>query len=518
MELHAFHKMDVASIKVRFLVTMTTNIVRMGVSFVTGLVIARYLGPENYGHYSFLLGSFTAMVSLVDTGTSTAFYTFISGNNRGKRFYVYYGLWVLIRFSLLFLFVLLLPVDLREKIWFGHSREVVLLAFLAVFSMDQIWKFAGQVGESIRDTVGVQVRNLVLVISFLVCVVLLKTTNLLSLRTLLVTNIVLYFVLSFLYGIRLYLSPVLIVRKDEDVRNILREFKNYCAPLLIYTWVGFLYTFGDYWLLQHFGGAMQQGYYAIGQRFAAVSLLATVSMIQVFWKEIAEAYAHGNMTRLRMLYDRVSRSLYFVGALASCILIPFSREILALLLGPAYEPGWPVFALMLFYPIHQSLGQVTGTMLFALGKTKTKAMVGLVFMGVSLAMTFVLLAPRTGVIPGLQLGAIGLSLKMVICQLLDITLMGIYVARYIAAQYCWIYQIYVIGVLLPAGFMSKFAAYKLVGIFDPAAPVILTMAVAGLSYLLLASVFLLCCPALAGIERDQIRKATLWIGRHVKPA
>ena len=508
--------MNTTSIKIRFLVTMTTNVLRAGISFITCLAIARYLEPEDYGHYNFLLGSFTAMVSLVDMGTSTAFYTFISQNSRGRKFYLYYGFWVVVRFSLLLLFVLLAPAYLREKIWLGHSREFILLALLTIFSMNQIWQFAGQVGESIRDTVGVQVRNLVLAISFLTCILLLIKTSLLSLRALFVTNIALYFVLAFLYGIRLYWSPVLVSRKNENFRDILREFKIYCAPLLIYTLVGFLYTFADYWLLQRFGGAVQQGYYAVGFQFASISLLATTSMIQVFWKEIAEAYAHGNMAWIRVLYNKVSRTLYFVGALASCILLPFSREIITLLLGPAYEPGWPVFALMLFYPIHQSIGQVTGTMLFALGMTKTKALIGIIFMGASIVITIVFLAPRSWIIPGLQLGAFGLALKMVICQLLAVTLMGFYVAHYISVQYDWIYQFYVVLVLLSAGFISKFAAHKIVSVFNFADPVILIMVVAGLLYLSLASTLLWYRPTLAGIERDQIRKSMLWVGKRIK--
>lgn len=220
--------------------------------------------------------------------------------------------------------------------------------------------------------------------------------------------------------------------------------------------------------------------------------------------------------RIQVLYKKVSRSLYFVGALTSCILILFSREILSLLLGPAYEPGWPVFALMLFYPIHQSIGQVTGTMLYALGRTKTKTLLGLIFMGVSIIMTFIFLAPRLWIIPGLQLGAVGLALKMVICQLLDVTLMGFYVARYISAQYDWIYQIHVVLVLLSAGAISKFAAYKVVTVFNLANPVILTMVVAGFLYLSLASILLWYRPALASIDRDQIQKARIWIGKRIK--
>jgi O-antigen/teichoic acid export membrane protein len=154
--------MDKQSVWVRFISTFLTNVLRVGLSFISGLVIARTLGPSNYGNFIFLLGSFTALASLVDMASSSAFYTFISQKRRGLSFFFYYTVWISIQFSILLLLVLFLPIPLKEKIWLGHTRSLILFALFASFSMNQIWNFWGQIGESIRDTIGVQVRNLVM--------------------------------------------------------------------------------------------------------------------------------------------------------------------------------------------------------------------------------------------------------------------------------------------------------------------------------------------------------------------
>ena len=78
-----------SSIRVRYLTTLTTNLIRIAISFVTGLIIARALGPQDYGNFSFLLGSFTAFATLVDMGSSSAFFTFISLNLRGLKFFIF---------------------------------------------------------------------------------------------------------------------------------------------------------------------------------------------------------------------------------------------------------------------------------------------------------------------------------------------------------------------------------------------------------------------------------------------
>ena len=80
----------------------------------------------------------------------------------------------------------------------------------------------------------------------------------------------------------------------------------------------------------------------------------------------------------------------------------------------------------------------------------------------------------------------------------------------------WIYQVYVILVLISAGFISKFAASKAVVVFNMADPVMLAMVVAGCIYLSFVFILLWYRPALAGIERDQIQSVRIWIGRPVK--
>jgi len=253
---------------------------------------------------------------------------------------------------------------------------------------------------------------------------------------------ILYLFFSAFYVWRVYKTDTLTTEEGEDLRSVFKEFKNYCSPLVIYTGVGFLYSFADYWLLQKFGGAVQQGYYAIGARFAALSLIATTSILQVFWKEIAEANSLGKMERVRLLYYQVSRSLYFIAAVISCVMIPFSQEILALFLGPSYQAAWLPLSLMFLYPIHQSMGQITGTMLMSMGRTKAQSYIGIFFMVISIPTAYILLATKSATIPGFQLGAMGLAMKMVMCQILGVNLSAFFVARYINAHFDWSHQIY----------------------------------------------------------------------------
>jgi len=507
--------MDRNSIKVRFLSTFITNILRLVISFITGLVIARSLGPDKYGNFSFLLGSFTSLVTLMNMASSSAFYTFISQRKRGIKFYLYYVSWVLFQFMVLLLFVIFLPDSIRQKIWLGHSFELVMLALLTSFVMNELWKLVAQIGESVRDTVGVQIRNLTLAVMYLACVVGLAGFHFISIKNLFIANIFLYFILSALYLRRLYRKEVVTSETNENLKTIFGEFKRFCLPLVVYTGIGFLYSFADYWLLQKYGGSIQQGYYAVGARFASLSLIATTSILQIFWKEIAEAYLEGNMEKVRMFYRKVSHGLFFVGAAISCILIPFSKEILTLLLGAPYRDAWLPLSLMLLYPVHQSIGQITGTMLFATEKTKVKSVIGIFFMILSIITVYFMLAPQDSIVPGLNMGAIGLASKMLICQFIEVNLMSFFVSRYINVPFEWSYQFSVLVILLSFGFLCKYIVERSLTLFYSGEHIIIVIVGSGFLYLISVITLIRIYPYIAGLTKGQVDNGFALIRRRV---
>jgi O-antigen/teichoic acid export membrane protein len=510
--------MDLANTKVRFLTTVATNVLRMAISFATGLIIARFLGPAEYGNFYFLLGSFTALTTLVNMSSSSAFYTFISQGRRGSIFFLYYSMWILIQFLFLLSLVLFLPITLKEKIWHGHSNGVIILALFTSFTMNQIWGYVGRIGESIRDTVGVQIRNIMVAVVYLVFLLSLFIFNLLSVKSLFILNSILYLLFAGLYAGRLYQKGIFSFEKSETFREIIDEFKTFCLPLILYTFVGFICTFADYWLLQNFAGSVEQGYYAISSRIAIISLIATTSILQVFWKEIAEAHASGNMQRVRDLYQRVIRGLYFVGGVCSCFLIPFSREILAAMLGFEYEDAWLPLSLMLLYPIHQSMGQILGTMFLATGQTRKQAYIGIFMMCLSTLAAYIVTAPKGITIPGLELGAVGMSLKKVFCQIIGVNIYAFTMSRFINISFDWSHQIIVLLILLPLGFLSKICSQFALSIVFLPQCFILNVVISSLLYLGILAVLVYFRPSIAGINRDIINSVLFWLRRRFRTA
>ena len=58
--------------------SVLANVIRAAITLSTGVLIARWLGPESYGNMAFLLGVFVGVRQLLDMGSSAAFFTFLS--------------------------------------------------------------------------------------------------------------------------------------------------------------------------------------------------------------------------------------------------------------------------------------------------------------------------------------------------------------------------------------------------------------------------------------------------------
>lgn len=494
-----------ASVKRRFAVSFASNALRAALSFLAGLVVARGLGPEDYGRLMFLLGSFVSIKSLLDLGASNAFYTFISQSRRPPAYYAWYLLWLAAQFALTAGAVaLLLPDSVVRAMWVGEGRGLILLAFAASFFQQQLWLTVNQIAEAARKTVRVQALNLAVAAAYLAGVWLLTHYSSLSVKAVLALLALQYLAASLLAW-RLLGPSEPAPEEAVTFGGMLRKYRDYCAPLAALSAATFLYDFADKWMLQRFGGAAQQGFYQVAYQFAAVSVLATASILNIFWKEIAEAQKQGNLQRVGALFRKVSRALYMFGAVVSGFLIPWSREIVSAFLGPQYAPSAAVLGLMFVFPLHQSLGQIGSTMLLAAERTRLYLFVSVAIMVANFPVTYFLLAQPGAAVPGLGLGAMGMACKMVFLNMIAVNGIFLLLARAYGWKFEWAWQAAGLGLALAAGALAKLAA-GLVFAAPEAAPRLALLPpflLSGALYLGAMFLLLRAFPGLAGLAREE---------------
>jgi O-antigen/teichoic acid export membrane protein len=506
---------------VRFSATLVTNVLRAGLSFISGIIIARGLKSAHYGDLAFLLGSFASLSQLIDMETSSAFYTIVSRKLRTTKFFQVYGIWLVIQFVFTTATIaFLLPAHTLQRLWLGNPRSTVLLAFAASFLMNQGWGMIAQLGEARRKTVLIQAATAGQSLFHIIFILAAIRWGFFDLRTVMWLLVIEHLALIAICGP--YFLKLNVGAKEsgesERLSDILGEYSAYCKPLLIYIWVGCVYSFADRWLLQRFGGSQQQGFFAVGQQFATISLIATRSMLQVLWKETSEAQYRGDIHQMKRVYQSISKGLFFIGAWIGCLFVPYSREIVLHTMGQGYEGAWVCMAMMFLFPMHQSLGQTQGTFFLASKETKSYSQIGIFMMMISIPITYLALAPRSAAIPGLGLGAAGLASKLLVLQIVGVNLQMWTLSRKFQWKPFYAYQFALPSMLLAASIICKWvslSAYRLAGGENllsacPVAAGILLYAVVTLG-------LIYRWPALTGPSRDEVyrlfREASEWFQR-----
>lgn len=492
------------SISQRFFVSFIASSLRAGINVFTGLLLARWLGPDDFGRMAFLLASFMAFKQLLDMGTSSAFFTFLSQRPRGKFFVSLFWRWIGVQFLVsLGLVALLLPNDLVHALWKGEARYLILLALIATFMQGVVWPIASQMAEANRKTFQVQRLNTLVVSVHLLVVLVLWMLGQLALPLLFVAVAFEWALASWLAAKLYKTNAGLANLEDKEIdttQSVWREFWSYCAPFIPHAWLGFFHDFGDRWMLQHWGGSKEQAHFAVAQLLSAAVLLAASSILRVFWKEVAEAHHADDRQRVKYLFLKISRLLYFFGAFIAGALLPWATEILELTAGPEYLSGATTLMVMLIYPVHQSMGQISSAMLYATERSRLQVILNMFFMSINLIVAYIMMAPEDAYIPGFGLASQGLAWKMVVLQILEVNVAAWFISRIFGWKFQWFYQPAGLIICIFLGFSAQTLVSWLVGWLV----VELQFFIAGLIYLISVIALLFYLPWLAGLERSEI--------------
>jgi hypothetical protein len=170
---------------------------------------------------------------------------------------------------------------------------------------------------------------------------------------------------------------------DVTVRTVFNVFWVYCRPLIAYSLFGFVLMFADRWLLQRFGGASQQGFFAIGQQFSMNQPAGDDVDPAGLLDRGRGASARGDRERVILLFRSACPRALFHAAWITCLLIRTPGN-LTITVGIGYAGAAASFALMLLYPIHQSMGRICGSLMQAVGETHLYSQIGMASMAASL--------------------------------------------------------------------------------------------------------------------------------------
>lgn len=497
----------VDSLKKRYFVRLFANIIGFIISLVTQSIIPRSLGPKSYGDFSYLTNVSTQIVGFFDMGTSTAFYTKISQRQKEFGLVSFYITFSLIASAMVFSLVVLSQIASFDSIlWPDQSIFFVYLAILFAI-LNWFLQIANNMGDAYGMTVRVEKAKIAQKIIGFILLLSLFFYKRLDLENLFYYN---FIVISFLIVLIIQILKGHSFDRNwrlprNKISSYIIEFYHYSKPLFVYALVAFFVGVLDRWLLQVFGGGVQQGFYGLSYQIGAVCFLLTSSIVSLIIREFSIAYTKNDLTQMARLFRRYVPLFYGIVAFFSCFIAMQAESVAYMFGGAKFHDASSAIAIMAFYQIHQTYGMLSGAVFMASGQTELYSKIGIIFMLIGIPIGYYLIAPENRM--GLNAGATGLAIKMVIVQFLGVNVHLYFNCRFLKLNF-WRY---VGHQILSVFLFLAFSAFVLIVIGKVSIlqnKIILRFLLSGTLYSSMVLGLLYFKPLLFGLDREDVSSIT----------
>lgn len=496
------------SLKKRWLYKFFANFVGFGMGFIAQSIVPRSLGPGAYGDFSFLTNFFTQVANFFDMGTSTCFYTRLSQRPKEKdlvSFYMYFAAFLVT--GVMTFVVASVLTGAYAGFWPG--QEIFYIYLAAGFG---ILSWVVQAMASMTDAYGITVmaekaRMLQKVLT-VAMVILLYIFNQITLANFFYLQyaVFCFLILAFIYIMRRegYLLGQGMTIAFDRAKKYIKEFYAYSHPLFFCYLIGMVVNIFDRWLLQAFGGSIQQGFFGFSFQISALCFIFAGALTPLLVREFSISHAKQDLKEMGRVFQRYIPVLLFSTTFLTCFIAAQSGNIVAIMGGDKYkDSAWPLF-IMAFYPIYQVFGQACGSVFLAMGETKSYSNISILFMLLGIPATYFLIAPRA--LYGLDAGATGLALKMILLQGLGVNALLYGTAK--ALKFSFRKYIFAqgttIAALLTLAFAASFAAVRFTGFFRNN---FVNFFSAGLAYTAMAAAVLYFFPGIFALRKSDIDSA-----------
>lgn len=485
------------SLKKRYSIKLFANIINAMVNIVLVGMVPKALGPIAYGQFIYIQNFFTQVIGFLDASSSMALFTKLSARNSRKELISFYALFILGVLFILLLMVIGLHVMKANAFFFPDiATHAIFLGALFGFLtwMSQIFI---KVSDAYALTVSVEVIKIIHKIISLAVLYLLITYVTFDLSVYFYFHyfslVIFLGIVGFLFVKKEIFTPMLF-HIHFDIKGLLKEFFTFCSPLVIYTIVGVLVGFFDIWLLQKIAGSAQTGFYGLAYSIVALCFLFTSAMTPIVSREFSKAYDEKNLERVRTLYLKYVPMLYSIASFLGIFVCLHSEAILGIFTDNSFRDAKWVLVIMAFYPLHQTYGQLSGSIFYAMGETKRYKNIGVSFMLLGFFVTLIL-------VYFFNLQAIGLAIKMVVLQLFTVNVQLYFNAKALglSLKYFLWHQIYALFYFFSIGAISSWLADEVTRGY------LWNLVISGLLYTLFVIIFLYFFPKIFALTHDEVK-------------
>ena len=491
------------SLNKRYFFKLTSSIIKIPVNFLIASIVPRGLGLNAYGNFSYLTDFFTRLLGFLNFGTITAFYTKLSKDQRNTYIKVYWGFMIFKIILSISIVSLVFLFDQDENLWIDQTPLHIWLGLCwgILYWYDQII-------SKVMDAFGLTVKaELALINKSIVGLLILLVMyfyNQFSLTTFFCYSFLIFLYTIFLWWRILNQNKIKLFPKDligsENIKSLISEFTAYSNPLFIGGLFSLVVGFFDRWLLQFYSGSGEQGLYSLAYKISGICFLFTNAMSPLFTRELSIEHGKKSIRKMKKLFIRYVPIFFFISAALGIFFLLNAEILVKIIGGKEFSGAVNAVALMSIYPIHQTYGQLNASVYFASERTVIYRNIGIFSNVLGLLLTIILLSPNSTF--GFGLGAIGLSFKMVIAQIIGANISLFYNSKYLKFSFfrMFIHQIFSITLILLSMQTAIFISNSITS------NLMFSIFVSGVIYFIILFILIYIFPDLISSSRTEINK------------
>lgn len=514
IEKKTYIKSEETPLRRRYVAKLISNILVLVANVIMQSIIPRALGPAAYGNFNFITNFFQQLIGFLNLNTSTTFYTKLSQRSDDKGLVTFYLNFILALGLIVALFVVAgFALGMRQVVWPDQEVIFIILGALWAF-LSFCFAVSCEMCDAYGLTVKAEIAKLALKLFGLAIIVIMFWLKLVTL-----TNFFGYqlFLLLISIGIALriihrngYPFQLNWQSTKGQWQGYSSEFIKFCLPLVMFTGAATLQAILERWMLQKYSGSAEQGFYGLALQIGSICFLFSSAMIPLLAREYSIAFSKNDLNEMKRLFSRFVPMLYAITAYFGCFLAVESKNVMLLFGGKSYSAAVLPIAIMCFYPLHQTYGQMNASLFFAAGRTVAYRNIGIAMILISLPLTFFLIGPSEyGAFHG---GASGLAVKMVAVQLLSTNIQLLYISRLLQLPFIRLvgHQIAVVMLFVPIALAGSYAG----GFVLSGRTALEQFLFSGMIYTVGILVLMLIFPALGAMKREEFQR--LWFSLRVR--
>ena len=348
------------SVKKNYIYNMLYQLLIIVLPIITTPYLARILGPEGNGIYSYTISIVTYFILLGSLGIAMYGEREIAyvQNNKEKRSKVFFELFIF-RFITMSLSAIIFYLCFARSGQYATYYKILLLEMLAN-CLDISWFFQGM--EEFKKTV---IRNFIVKIISVVSIFLfVKSANDVGIYLLIYTLSTLFGSITLWFGIGKYIE----IPKKINIFSHLKSIFVLFVPQVAIQ----IYVVLDKTMIGAILNDMNEvGYYEQSQKIVKILLTIITAVGTVMMPRIANCYANGDMTRIREYMKKTFKFIFFCSIPLTLGVIAVANNFVPLFFGKGYDKVPTLMSILSFIIILISMSNVTGTQ-FLLATKKQK--------------------------------------------------------------------------------------------------------------------------------------------------